>query len=155
MIRRDATLSTQYSITHPDACWAHVTCSQEQYRSEVEGGRYRCESLPCQAWRISGKKCYRCDQSCQQFGDLRSPAVSDLLGSLHCDRGCQHLVVTSEAGAAIWQNKRTGLFTFIGEHNGRPLYQKNSTKEYLYYVNGSEWMIGPDFRRVHAGQWRN
>ena len=32
-------------------------------------------------------------------------------------------------------------------------YQKNSTKEYLYYVNGSEWMIDPDFRKAHAGQW--
>ena len=79
--------------------------------------------------------------------------MRDLLGSLDCDRGCHHLVVTSQAGAAVWQNKRTGLFTFIGEHAGRPLYQKNSTKEYLYYVNGSEWMIGPDFRKAHAGQW--
>lgn len=118
----------------------------------VEEETYRCESLPCPAWKISGKKCYRCDKSCQQLGDLRSPAVRDLLGSLDCDRGCHHLVVTSQAGAAVWQNKRTGLFTFIGEHAGRPLYQKNSTKEYLYYVNGSEWMIGPDFRKAHAGQ---
>ena len=120
----------------------------------VEEEVYRCDTLPCKAWTISGKKCYRCDESCKQLGELRTPAVRDLLGSLQCDRGCHYLVVTSEAGAAIWQNKRTGLFTFIGEHNGRPLYQKNSTLEYLYYVKGSEWMIGPDFRKAHAGQWR-
>ena len=36
--------------------------------------------------------------------------------------------------AAVWQNKRTGIFRFIGEHNGRPVYQNNATKEYLYYT---------------------
>ena len=24
--------------------------------------------------------------------------------------------------AAVWQNKRTGLFQFLGEHNGRPVF---------------------------------
>ena len=46
MIRRDATLSPQYSITHPEACWAHVTCSQEQYEREVEG-RYSLDTPGC------------------------------------------------------------------------------------------------------------
>ena len=54
--------------------------------------------------------------------------------------------------AAVWQNKRTGLFTFMGEHNGRPVYQNNATKEYLYYTfTGAEWLVGPDFRKPHAG----
>ena len=39
-------MSTQYSITHPDACWAHVTCSQEQYQREVEGG-YSLDTPGC------------------------------------------------------------------------------------------------------------
>jgi hypothetical protein len=54
--------------------------------------------------------------------------------------------------AAVWQNKRTGLFTFLGEHNGRPAYQNNATKEYLYYTfTGAEWLVGPDFRKPQAG----
>jgi hypothetical protein len=52
----------------------------------------------------------------------------------------------------VWQNKRTGLFRFLGEHNGRPVYQNNATKEYLYYTfTGAEWLVGPDFRKPHAG----
>jgi hypothetical protein len=53
----------------------------------------------------------------------------------------------------VWQNKRTGLFRFLGEHNGRPVYQNNATKEYLYYTfTGAEWLVGPDFRKPHAGK---
>ena len=45
-----------------------------------------------------------------------------------------------------------GLFKFIGEHNGRPVYQNNATKEFLFYTTvGSEWLVGPDFRKPHAG----
>jgi hypothetical protein len=62
--------------------------------------------------------------------------------------------MTYAAGqAAVWQNKRTGLFRFLGEHNGRPVYQNNATKEYLYYTfTGAEWLVGPDFRKPHAGK---
>ena len=60
--------------------------------------------------------------------------------------------MTSSGGAGVWQNKRTGLFTFVGEHNGRPLYKKNATAEYLYYLQGSEWLIGPDFNKAHGGE---
>ena len=77
---------------------------------------------------------------------------SRLLGSLGCDPDCTQMVVTSRGGAAVWQNKRTGLFTFRGEHNGRPVYQNNATKEFLYYTfTGAEWLVGPDFRKPHAG----
>jgi len=117
----------------------------------VEEEQYRCTSLPCKAWTISDKKCYRCDRRCQQWGQLRTPAARDLLAQLSCDSGCDRLLVTSSGGAAVWQNKRTGLFNFIGEHSGRPLYQKNSTLEFLYYVNGTEWLIGPDFKKAHGG----
>ena len=62
------------------------------------------------------------------------------------------MIVNSDGAAAIWQNKRTGLFTFLGEHNGRPVYQNNATKEFLFYTfTGSEWLVGPDFRKPHAG----
>ena len=57
------------------------------------------------------------------------------------------------SGAGVWQNKRTGLFNFIGEHNGRPLYKKNSTMEFLYYRNGSEWLVGPDFKKGNGGRY--
>ena len=117
----------------------------------VEEEQYSCSEMPCKAWSISDKKCYRCDKNCQQWGRLRTPSVRALLSQLSCDSDCSSLVVTSSGGAAVWQNKRTGLFTFVGEHNGRPLYQKNSTREYLYYVNGSEWLIGPDFKKAHGG----
>ena len=69
--------------------------------------------------------------------------------------GCVHsfqVIVSSEGKAAIWQNKRTGLFSFAGEHNGRPLYRNQATKEYLFYtLSGSEWLVGPDFRKNNAG----
>ena len=45
------------------------------------------------------------------------------------------------------------MFQFIGEHNGRPVSQKNSTKEYLYYsTKGTEWLEGSDFKTAHGGK---
>jgi len=33
-----------------------------------------------------------------------------------------------------------------------PVYQNNATKEFLFYTTvGSEWLVGPDFRKPHAG----
>ena len=33
------------------------------------------------------------------------------------------------------------------------VYQNNATKEYLYYTfTGAEWLVGPDFRKPHAGE---
>jgi hypothetical protein len=62
------------------------------------------------------------------------------------------IIVNSEDKAAIWQNKRTGLFEFMGEHNGKPVYQNDATKEFLFFTfTGSEWLVGPDFRKPHAG----
>ena len=118
----------------------------------VEEDQYQCSMMPCKAWSISDKKCYRCDENCQQLGDLKKPLARDLLEELSCNSDCSRLVVTSSGGAAVWQNKRTGLFNFVGEHGGRPLYQKNSTLEYLFYVKGSEWLIGPDFNKAHGGE---
>ena len=32
------------------------------------------------------------------------------------------------------------------------VYQNNATKEHLYYtISGAEWLVGPDFRKPHAG----
>ena len=32
------------------------------------------------------------------------------------------------------------------------VYQNNATKEHLYYTfTGAEWLVGPDFRKPHAG----
>ncbi len=77
---------------------------------------------------------------------------SALLSALGCAGSCDQVIVNSDGPAAIWQNKRTGLFTFLGEHNGRPVYQNNATKEFLFYTfTGSEWLVGPDFRKPHAG----
>lgn len=132
----------------------HTECTLQciQNYVAVEQARYMCTSQPCRAWTTEGRQCYICDQNCTQMGALTDPDPADLLGSLSCDRDCDRIVVTSEGQAAVWQNKRTGLFTFIGEHNGRPVYQNNATKEYLYYTfTGAEWLVGPDFRKPHAG----
>ncbi len=60
--------------------------------------------------------------------------------------------MNSDDKASVWQNKRTGLFEFMGEHNGKPVYQNNVTKEFLFFTfTGSEWLVGPDFRKPHAG----
>ena len=33
------------------------------------------------------------------------------------------------------------------------VYQNNATKEHLYYTfTGAEWLVGPDFRKPHAGE---
>jgi len=118
----------------------------------VEERRYSCDAMPCRSWTIEDKKCYICSQECDKFKSLSEPEPSSLLGSLTCDTDCDKIVVTSSGLAAVWQNKRTGLFTFLGEHNGRPVYQNNVTKEYLYYTTtGAEWLVGPDFRKPHAG----
>eukprot|EP00092_Neocalanus_flemingeri_P026458 GFUD01028679.1.p1 GENE.GFUD01028679.1~~GFUD01028679.1.p1 ORF type:complete len:473 (-),score=118.91 GFUD01028679.1:9-1427(-) len=118
----------------------------------VEEELYKCASLPCRAWTIENKKCYRCQSNCSQFQHHHNPAVSDMLETMSCDPDCDKMVVTSSKGAGVWQNKRTGLFQFIGEHSGRPVYQKNSTKEYLYYsTKGAEWLVGPDFKTTHGG----
>jgi len=83
---------------------------------------------------------------------MGNPRSSALLAKLGCTASCDKILVHSDGNAAIWQNKRTGLFSFIGEHNGRPVYQNNATKEFLFYTfTGSEWLVGPDFRKPHAG----
>ena len=118
----------------------------------VEEAPYTCTDLPCRAWRNQGSACFRCDQRCKDLQDHHNPSLADLLEVLGCDRDCQGMVVTSKAGAAVWQSKRTGLFQLVGEHGGRPVYQKNSTKEFLYFSDsGAEWLVGPDFRRAHGG----
>lgn len=83
---------------------------------------------------------------------VKNPHSDALLTSLGCSDGCSNVLVNSDGNAAVWQNKRTGLFKFKGEHNGRPVYQNNATKEFLFYTfTGSEWLVGPDFRKPHAG----
>jgi hypothetical protein len=73
--------------------------------------------------------------------------------SLQCTVAALSCKSHAAGQAAVWQNKRTGLFRFLGEHNGRPVYQNNATKEYLYYTfTGAEWLVGPDFRKPHAGK---
>ena len=43
----------------------------------------------------------------------------------------------------------TGAFIFTYMQ----VYQNNATKEYLYYTfTGAEWLVGPDFRKPHAGE---
>eukprot|EP00092_Neocalanus_flemingeri_P091856 GFUD01116541.1.p1 GENE.GFUD01116541.1~~GFUD01116541.1.p1 ORF type:complete len:494 (-),score=122.32 GFUD01116541.1:173-1591(-) len=118
----------------------------------VEEDLYRCGSMPCRAWSIKDKKCYICQSNCTQLQQHHNPAVSDLLQTLSCSPDCDKVVVTSSKGAAVWQSKRTGLFQFIGEHNGRPVYLKNSTSEYLYYSSaGAEWLVGPNFKTAQGG----
>ena len=81
---------------------------------------YRCDMMPCRPWTPDGKRCYICGQNCDKFSSVNDPNPRDLLESLTCDRDCDKMLVTSSGPAAVWQNKRTGLFSFIGEHNGRP-----------------------------------
>ena len=112
----------------------------------------RCRKPPCQAWTLGDAQCFICDQSCASLHAVDSPRSDALLSSLKCAGSCDRIVVNSNGPAAVWQNKRTGLFKFIGEHNGRPVYQNNATKEFLFYTTvGSEWLVGPDFRKPHAG----
>ncbi len=93
-----------------------------------------------------------CDQKCEDLHSVNNPRSSALLSKLSCSPSCDRMIVNSDGDAAVWQNKRTGLFQFIGEHNGRPVYQNNATKEFLFYTfTGSEWLVGPDFRKPHAG----
>ena len=140
-----------------------VTCTGDASKTEcslnciqnfaaVEERRYRCDMMPCRAWTPEGKQCYICNKNCQDFRAVKEARARDLLETLTCDPDCDRIVVTSSGPAAVWQNKRTGLFKFIGEHNGRPTYQNNATKEHLYYTfTGAEWLVGPDFRKPHAG----
>jgi len=118
----------------------------------VEEEQYSCDMMPCRLWRPDDKKCYICDTMCDEFNDLPSPSPGALLKKLTCDPDCDKMIVSSDGPAAVWQNKRTGIFNFLGEHNGKPAYQNNATKEYLYYTfTGAEWLVGPDFRKPHAG----
>ena len=112
----------------------------------------RCKRPPCNTWSLGDAQCFICDQSCASLHSVDNPRSDALLSSLKCVGSCDKIVVNSNGPAAVWQNKRTGLFKFIGEHNGRPVYQNNATKEFLFYTTvGSEWLVGPDFRKPHAG----
>jgi len=134
----------------PDETVCSMQCIQNYIA--VEQSKHTCRDMPCRAWTSEGRQCYSCDQNCTQLAEAKDPKPRDLLRKLSCDEDCTQIVVTSDGMAAVWQNKRTGLFTFIGEHNGRPVYQNNATKEYLYYTfTGAEWLVGPDFRKPHAG----
>eukprot|EP00088_Acartia_fossae_P011071 TRINITY_DN15551_c0_g1_i4.p1 TRINITY_DN15551_c0_g1~~TRINITY_DN15551_c0_g1_i4.p1 ORF type:complete len:478 (+),score=86.08 TRINITY_DN15551_c0_g1_i4:162-1595(+) len=134
--------------TQSTRCQMH--CIQDYVAIEKE--MYECTDMPCRAWSTEEKSCYFCDQNCTLLSGTNDPKPEDLLGKLSCDRDCTSIVVSSEGKAAVWQNKRTGVFTFIGEHNGRPVYQNEATKEHLYYTfTGAEWLVGPDYRKPHAG----
>ena len=133
-----------------DQTTCQLTCIRDYIA--VESQPYQCTQPPCPAWSLGDAQCFMCDKKCDEMhklGNARSDALLDTLG---CKGSCNRIVVNSDDKAAIWQNKRTGLFTFMGEHNGRPVYQNNATKEFLFYTfTGSEWLVGPDFRKPHAG----
>ena len=118
----------------------------------IEKSPYVCRNPPCPAWDLGDSQCYMCDQNCTQLHTVGDPQPDTLLASLGCKGSCYQIIVNSEDKAAVWQNKRTGLFEFMGEHNGKPVYQNDATKEFLFYTfTGSEWLVGPDFRKPHAG----
>ena len=101
---------------------------------------------------IGDAQCFICDQACTSLHAVENPRSDALLSKLGCEGSCDEIIVKSNGPAAVWQNKRTGLFKFLGEHNKRPVYQNNATKEFLFYTTvGSEWLVGPDFRKPHAG----
>jgi len=145
------TLHAQSVICSGDT--GHTSCKLKCVLNyvAVEETPYRCDQMPCPAWNIKNKKCYQCNSGCDKFHQLTSPDAGDMLASMSCNKDCTGVVVTSSGGAGVWQNKRTGLFNFVGEHNGRPLYKKNSTLEYLYFLHGTEWLIGPNFKEAHGG----
>lgn len=116
----------------------------------VESSPYECQKMPCERWTLQDSHCFMCDRNCTQLADHHDPKPMDLVKTLDCT--CDQIIVSSDGKAAIWQNKRTGLFYFHGEHNGRPVYRNKATKEYLFYtLSGSQWLVGPDFRKPHAG----
>ena len=116
----------------------------------VEENPYRCTKPPCRVWDLGSSKCFMCDKKCDRLHQIANPHADALVSTLQCS--CSQIIVESRGKAAIWQNKRTGLFTFLGEHNERPVYQNKATKEFLFFTyTGSEWLVGPDFRKPHAG----
>jgi hypothetical protein len=118
----------------------------------VEADPYECSRPPCPSWTLGDAQCFICDQKCAELHAVDNPRSDALLSQLGCEGSCDEIVVKSDGPAAVWQNKRTGLFKFLGEHNKRPVYQNNATKEFLFYTTvGSEWLVGPDFRKPHAG----
>ena len=118
----------------------------------VESDPYKCQRPPCPQWTLGDAQCFICDQECARLHKVANPRSDALLSQLGCDGSCDKIIVKSNGPAAVWQNKRTGLFAFLGEHNKRPVYQNNATKEFLFYTTvGSEWLVGPDFRKPHAG----
>ncbi len=127
-----------------------LTCIRDYIA--VESAPYSCSAQPCPAWSLGDARCFMCDQKCEKLHSVANPRSSALLAALGCDKACDKVIVNSDGAAAVWQNKRTGLFEFLGEHNGRPVYQNDATKEFLFYTfTGSEWLVGPDFRKPHAG----
>ena len=116
----------------------------------VEETPYRCTKPPCRVWDLGNSKCFMCDKKCDRLHQIANPHSDALVNTLQCS--CSQIIVDSRGKAAIWQNKRTGLFTFLGEHNERPVFQNKATKEFLFFTfTGSEWLVGPDFRKPHAG----
>lgn len=118
----------------------------------VESMPYECTVPVCPRWTLGDAQCFICDQACTSLHAVENPRSDALLSKLGCEGSCDEIIVKSNGPAAVWQNKRTGLFKFLGEHNKRPVYQNNATKEFLFYTTvGSEWLVGPDFRKPHAG----
>lgn len=133
---------------------SRTTCALSCIRDyvAVESDPYTCTRSPCPEWTLGDAQCYICDQECPQLHAVDNPRSEALLSKLGCQGSCDEIIVKSNGPAAVWQNKRTGLFKFLGEHNKRPVYQNNATKEFLFYTTvGSEWLVGPDFRKPHAG----
>jgi len=130
----------------------HTQCELSCIRDyiAVEKSPYKCMKQPCDKWTLQDSHCFMCDKKCDELHELHKPQPKDLVKTLTCK--CDQIIVSSDSKAAIWQNKRTGLFYFYGEHNGRPVYRNKATKEFLFYtLSGSQWLVGPDFRKPHAG----
>ncbi len=101
----------------------------------VESAPYECSDPPCPDWSLGDARCFMCDKKCDDMHSVKNPRSDALLSRLGCSAGCDRILVLSESGAAVWQNKRTGLFVFLGEHEGKPVYQNNATKEFLFYTD--------------------
>eukprot|EP00096_Caligus_rogercresseyi_P016262 TRINITY_DN8850_c0_g1_i1.p1 TRINITY_DN8850_c0_g1~~TRINITY_DN8850_c0_g1_i1.p1 ORF type:complete len:490 (-),score=121.00 TRINITY_DN8850_c0_g1_i1:86-1555(-) len=119
----------------------------------VEREPYVCNNSPCNPWTLGESRCYMCYDKCKELhGSQKDPSPGAIIESLGCSPKCTDVLVTSNGKAAIWQNKRIGRFSFIGEHNSRPVYKNNATKEFLFFSKkDTEWLIGPDFRKIHGG----
>ncbi|CAB4058454.1 unnamed protein product [Lepeophtheirus salmonis] len=98
----------------------------------VERRPFVCTNSPCNPWTMGESRCYMCDEKCKQLHGIdMNPNPEAIVESLGCSPKCTEIL----------ENTMQGQFI-----------KTMPPKSFLFFSKkDTEWLIGPDFRKLHGG----